>query len=46
MEKVILAFKVAGGAYGLALGVSILIGVIVLLLRKIISNHEKEEESA
>ena len=46
MEKVILAFKVAGGAYVLALGVSMLIGVIVLILRKVISNHEEEGERA
>jgi hypothetical protein len=46
MEKVILAFKVAGGAYALALGVSMLIGVIVLCLRKVISNRQEEGENA
>lgn len=46
MEKVILAFKVVGGAYALALVVSMLIGVIVLFLRKVISNRQEEGESA
>jgi hypothetical protein len=46
MEKVILAFKVVGGAYALTLGVSMLIGVIVLFLRKVISNRQEEGESA
>lgn len=44
MEKIILAFKVAGGAYFLTLLVSISIGVIVLILRKVISNRQEEGE--
>ena len=45
MEKVILALKIAGGAYAIALVVASLVGVIVVIMSKVVSNRQEGGET-
>jgi hypothetical protein len=44
MEKTILALQVAAGTYCLTLLVSMLIGIIIFILSKILLKYQKEEK--